>query len=1668
MKKQFSIFFVLVLSMLFSKHVQAQYGNEWIVAGQNYWKIPVSETGIYAMPFATLNTAGISTSDPAKLQIWFRGVEQSIYINTNTVYFYGKGNDGTLDSLIYEPMSAQPNKYYSLFSDTTYYFVTLGSSNGKRLQTNPAIAGLAQDYHTQIHTTVLTTDYFRGMEYNPETFHSAGDIAEGWTGPLISQSGASPNVSTSFSVPIKNLSNASTTAELEILLIGRNIHTHRVQILIGNNPNAPDATYIVPDFYGHRPHLFQQTIPTSLLTNNQPLTIYIKLIGTGIQPDLISVSHLVLKYPQVLNVSSESFSRLRPFNDAQHKTFTVAGFTNGSFLWDISTEGAYTDLNYSYGGGIATVNVDASVSEICYVNTFKTISAIESVDMMPFTFNADMLLISHRILWSSATDYANYRRSMQGGNMDVLMAEVHKIYNLYSYGEKHPIAIKRFCAEQLDFGTPKYLFLIGKGINIDYAGPTTSAGTVYYRKNPKAFINNTYTYAELNFRMEDLIPTYGYPASDLHFTIRDNTYIPKLPTGRLSARTNADVLQYLDKVKAHELLDSNSLWRKHIIHLSGGKTTAEIVQFKNLVATFKVLAENPVFGGNVVRSYTKDLSSGAVDQKLINSIAEEVNRGVSYITFFGHSAANVVDLDIGKVSNPVYGYNNLNKYPLLFANGCESAEFFIESSIPEDWIMTPKKGAVLAMGHAAIGIVNYLRDYTTDFYRLNFNDRKYIHSSVGEVQIKTIDTFLTTRSVFDPLTRAQVTQFNLQGDPSIKMYKPSKTDYAISGDHQVGERKVFLKSYDGQPITATSTAFALAIPVINYGISSSKNIQFKIRHYVSGALYKDYPIYTVPPIYYLDTVYFNVPANSEKLFGLNRFEITIDANDSIPEFNENNNFATIEYFLPLASVSCLMPQEYSVVYEQPVRFVAQSNDLFQSEREYYIEIDTSHLYNSSVKVVKIIRTGALVDFTQTLVTDVLPSDSVVYYWRVRFNDLPLGQTPLWGESSFIYIKNSAPGWSQSEYPQFFKDTYHQMEISSTGQISFSESMSKIFAITQGNASGTSSSNVGVGVNDNGLISFFPAPGYCDPSDGCYVIVFDGATALPYLYNPAYGCGPYLDPKAHKFRNLQDLGYQIQLRDFLLSLKPNDFALLVSSGSMYADSWDASLKNVFTTQFGALHIDDLGEKTPYILLAKNGGTSPIAEVYSLDESETIELREDLTGVFKEGTVTSTLIGPATYWGTYYKTIYNTGSDSSLVRIIRFNLSGLAVDTISIDQTGDVDLGPLINADVFPFIKLLYYASDTVDLTPPYLKKWQVIYGPVPEGTITPQKAGVAQYSVGKKMNGEKFNLSFAFENISELDFDEPLKVVFTLRNDQGKIKRDTLLIGLLPKGALTKFNYTVNTSGLPGRVTLQTYVNPRFQRELSYNNNLMDLSFEVIEDRTHPVVDVMFDGVHIFDGDIVSPSPIISVSLNDNNPFLKFSDPNTIQVFLLRPYRNTPEPIDASNPDVIRWGEDAQKKGRYIVEFNPKNLPDGTYKLIVQGKDASGNQSGTQSYEIKFEVVNASTITNFYPYPNPFSTSTRFVFTLTGAEIPEDLKIQIMTISGKVVREIMKEELGNIHVGNNITDFHWNGTDEFGDKLANGVYIYRVVIKNKGDNFDHRETAGDKAFKKGYGKLYILR
>jgi hypothetical protein len=325
--------------------------------------------------------------------------------------------------------------------------------------------------------------------------------------------------------------------------------------------------------------------------------------------------------------------------------------------------------------------------------------------------------------------------------------------------------------------------------------------------------------------------------------------------------------------------------------------------------------------------------------------------------------------------------------------------------------------------------------------------------------------------------------------------------------------------------------------------------------------------------------------------------------------------------------------------------------------------------------------------------------------------------------------------------------------------------------------------------------------------------------------------------------------------------------------------------------------------------------------------------------------------------------------------------------------------------------------------------------------------------------------------------DSLLVDYYLFNQQN-VRYDLATVRLprnLPAGDTIMTGITFNSRDLVGVNTLWVEVNPRNDQPEQYHfNNLTSIRFNVTRDITNPLLDVTFDGSHILNGDIISAKPTINIQLLDENRFIalndtgnfRFSitDPNGLVQFI--PFESAPG-INTEQ-QLLQWIPANLPKNSFNIIYQPTLLKDGVYTLGVQATDESGNQSGMNDYKIQFEVVNKSTITEVINYPNPFSTSTRFVFTLTGSEVPDDFRIRIMTVSGKIIREISRAEIGDIHIGRNITDFAWDGKDQFGDQLANGVYLYNVITGMNGAEIEKRETSADQYFKKGWGKMYLMR
>ena len=83
------------------------------------------------------------------------------------------------------------------------------------------------------------------------------------------------------------------------------------------------------------------------------------------------------------------------------------------------------------------------------------------------------IIISHPLLRKPAPGYADpvkayaeYRASVEGGGYDTLVVNIQQLYDQYNYGEYSPLAIFNFMKFLDGINRPKYLLLIGKGLDV--------------------------------------------------------------------------------------------------------------------------------------------------------------------------------------------------------------------------------------------------------------------------------------------------------------------------------------------------------------------------------------------------------------------------------------------------------------------------------------------------------------------------------------------------------------------------------------------------------------------------------------------------------------------------------------------------------------------------------------------------------------------------------------------------------------------------------------------------------------------------------------------------------------------------------------------------------------------------------------------------------------------------------------------------------------------------------------------------------------------------------------------------------------------------------------------------------------------------------------------------
>ncbi len=1721
MKKNYTL---LLFTLAFFSSLNAQtYGNEWIQYGQKYYSFEVYSTGIHKLDYMALSAANVplTSFSTENIQLFGREQEIPIYIEDggdssfdfgDYILFYAEKNDGWLDTTLYESAQDVGNPKFSLYNDTIQYFFTWNNSTTNLRFTNETDVDFNSYTPSNFILSETFQSYFNAYNEGEKTSDASSSFytsGEGWGSTAIN--GVNGYTWDFSSTQLNQIYQGSDAPLVKYKAVSVGVSNasyngsgnHHSKHTIGS------SNFVLADtiFTGYRAVQLESQFPVSILPSSGNSNFKVQILGDqGALTDYQSINYWSFTYPKIPSLSGATFSKFNVKNNTLESKIrldlgSVAYVDPMVFVLGdtprriplVLNGGNYSTLIPNSGSGNDQTVIYQEKSTFINIGILTPVNGTgDFTNFANLSPEKALLMIYNPALQAASADYAAYRNSVAGGNYNVILANCNELYQQFGGGiEKHINGIRRFSHYMYDVASqkPVGLFLMGKGIREANVSGVTVTGPGS-RTSPA------------NFALS-LIPSFGQPSSDNCITSNlpgTTKWTPLIPTGRVAAKNNQELADYLEKIQAFEANQDqagvyNSTtkdWQKQVLHFVGGTDANQQNLFGSYMSTMEGIIEDENYGGNVT-THAK-VNNDPMPPSELNDIMTRIQDGVSLISFFGHAAPTTTGFELN-IDEPA-NWNNAGKCPIVLTNSCYNGNIFQNGlSKSEEFVITPDYGAIGYIGTIGLGIASTLYQYSSELYR-QFSLSDY-GGTLGHQMKNAISTIEYPNA--NLLVESTCTQMTLNGDPMLKINWHTEPEIEITTQSL---------TFSPDQLDLTVDSIEINLEIKNLGRSITDTFQIEVtRNFPSSTVDSVYSFF-IPELHYMHNLNFKVPMQPNIGIGVNNFDVKVDLPTFIDEqYDElNNNQISKTLFINVDGIQPVLPYEYAVVPDDSVTLKASTINPIADFNTYRFEIDTIdfegapspfHRYAiiSGFGGVKEINPSQWMLSSSNSSAPLVCTDSTVYFWRVAVDE----PTPTWRESSFQYITGKT-GWGQDHFFQFKNNdfdgvlydrtTRHRFFGPNTKELSCDVKYSTSAPDIYYNAYAINGQNA-----DYGICSYSPA---------LHVAIIDqysldpwGTRHVPTGENLGRNYGNANDngacvPRVMKyFTFYQNNALQLSAFQDLVTniVNDGDYILVYTPMGAQYNQWDALSPAMYTTfqNLGSDSIVPGRPNFPFAFFCRKGDPTSVVELYGQSPGENVHLEADLVGFDYIGQESSTMIGPASNWGAVYwkqDSLETPNADTTQLYIRAFDISGaqqFVIDTLFTANDSIINLNSLVDAVQYPFIQIGAYYKDSVGFTPAQIDRWHVLYSPLPEAAIDGSTAYTWLPANDTLVEGESVQFAVDVKNIYTIPMDSLLIRYWVQDADQSihpiaYERQDSLLVGETFRDTIT-----FSTEGMEGINSFWMEVNPYVngslyvtdQPEQQHFNNLLQVPFYVDGDKINPILDVTFNGRHILNGDIIAPESEILISLKDENPYLIMDDISDTTLFGI--YITDPDGIqtripfiDAQGNTIMQWiPADGQSK-RFKIIFPSYFEKSGKYSMLVQGADRSGNLSGDLEYKISFEVIHESMITYMMNYPNPFSTSTRFVFTLTGNDVPDEMIIQIMTVSGKVVREITEDQLGPIQIGRNISEYAWDGTDEFGDPLANGVYLYRVKAQINGDDIKHMESGADTHFKKEYGKMYIIR
>lgn len=1618
MKKQiFTLFIIFFISLA----VYSQNYN-WITPNTPYLKMYIIEDGMYRIEKSDFTNAGINTSsiDPRTIKVYYKGNQIPIYFygeddgvfnDTDYFDFYGQRNYGGLTNTynVYNQIAYVTDEYYNLYSDTNCYWIGWGGSYGLRYIN-----------YTYSVSSPYPINYFKeklhfeiDLEYSLGISTGSGDYrnfmndkfeGEGWYWKQMAYN----NTHNQIFIPI-NFQATSDQFEFKIFAYPINFSSsvpleHRIMVRLNNNLidtiKSEDLNRI--DTVRYFPGTF------FLPSGNNTLTIKYTP-PSNFTSGKIYLDMFEITYPRKFQFDSNKLSFKNLTSDSTSKLFRISGFNpaNATYIYD--NKNGYRIINYYYSSDTLYFTGKCNGSFEVYNKQITKkplrIKQRQVPNLVSSSNGADYLIVYNKLFETQAEQLRQYRASHNGFRS--FKAEIEDIYDIFNFGIEDPVAVKRFVKYVYQYWqapSVKFLCLFGRGSE-DPKKINTSA--LYYK---------------------NLVPVYGMPVTDGYFANLNEgsfTYYHHISTGRIPVYTTQEATDVVNKIIQYENFQYDD-WVKTGVLLTGGYTRDDqvncIIQSEYLNNTY---ISAPPLSIKPEKIYLTD-TTGFVSFNYYDSVIHTVNRNCVFVNYIGHAGNGWWDFTFEDPDE----LNN-SRYPLVFSMTCFTGKFseIDRRSYGEKFLYLPNKGAIGSIsttGWSFSASGNTFNEKCLEGFAL---DSVRV---LGDIIRYANNTMAPDSNSFP--VRNTINCYNLIGDPATTVKIPRYPEFAILQSH-----------YKLSP-TYPKIGDNLNIKLYprNYGtFADSCKIRFQIFKDNSLLINQDT---IVKNFKFIDSLnkYFRIDS-----LGSYVIKLILDCDNWYQNEDESNNTLLININPQNYSFYPLKPIDNQIIYNDTVEIVGIIPSLKSvTNNKYLLQVDTSSSFNSPI-LGNYMTTNSQGTTAKFKVSVPLVDSNVVYYWRL--NAILNNQDTLkWTTPRKFYVRASK--YTDSEYIDSiititrYKPTHFQGD----------ELFNLMF----------SSNGIELNKYEGNVVSSSFGGGPWDPS---YMIIND---KYIYLVGDPHVSGLVMCKVRKTDGAILEYNHTFyssatsndSVMNFLNSFDTNHILVALKTMPIFAtNELNTTVRNRFK-QFGSTYIDSVNVKSwsRWSFISYQGLPNPVVAEKFINPgwvSAKSVLKPDF--VYINGNL-SMIFGPAESWKNFNWTqvLYPKNTIKfDVYGITKTNQQVLLYQNLTNNNFISLDT---INAYNYPQIKLVSKLSiDTTGsfsdrgiyggILSPVFKSVSLNYVPPTELSIDYTSLIRSDSIINEN---DSVGISVRYYNIGFKNCYGSLRQVYFYRgNEKIPIAVDTSF-KTLNVDSSDSFKKYVKFSGLlpPFRksnekIVLYFEVSPLGnQNEIYTYNNIINTDVFIRSNVTSGQMELFADGIKLQGGEYVRKNSEFTVKYikKDNIPY-SLIDTSLFKIFVndkLQSFgdkRITKKEISDAvriTGKVNEYETDKEKSG--FEQINSLNfypdLSDGENIIKLLSRRSIETPFDTIKYVVL--VSNELFVKDLYNYPNPMKNETVFMFTIAGNMV-FDCKIKIYTVSGKLIKTIYSP----VNIGYN--QIYWNGRDEDGDEVANGVYFYKLIIEGDG-------------------------